>query len=195
MPIQLEGFGPTKNVAGVDNAGRILSRATSESLQHFNSREYGRAFQAWGTATLANGTVTVLHMKNDSADKNMVVSFIRINVVSPSGGTALPNNTNYFEVAYDRLYSSGGSAVTPINTNRGSTNVSNVTAYDSGPTLTGTAVVVDRHYATAGTELTYDKQSSTIIAPGKTLEIRFTGDHTAGTAYARVSFIMQDTDL
>ena len=38
--------------------------------------------------------------------------------------------------------------------------------------------------------MTFNKQGSVIVGQNDTLEIRVVSDHTAGTAYARVTFMM-----
>jgi len=195
MAIQIKGNGPSEKTANVDAQGRLSVRATSESLQHYISREFGKAYQTWGTATPINGTTVILHIKNNSTFEDMVISYIRINAIGLSGGAALPNTGNYFEVSLDREYSSGGTEVTPVNMNTGSSALSNVTSYNNGPTLSGTAVVSDRYYPNGTTENVYRKEGVLIIGPGDTIEINYTGDNTSGILYTRVSYTMQDRDL
>ena len=172
-----------------DQQIEVLSEAASQ--QHIISRRNGQAFQIWGTATCVNGTTVVLHTKNDS-EKEMVLSYIRWQILDPSGGTALPNASNYLQVGFGTTYSSGGTEKTPINVNTGSGKLSSITTYNNDPTTTGSFDVIDRHYPKAEGEMyRFNKEGAVIIPPGKTLEINYVGDHTSGTIYSRISFYLQ----
>jgi hypothetical protein len=78
-----------------------------------------------------------------------------------------------------------------VNTNAGSANSAEVNAWDQNPTLTGTFSSMDTHHVKDEAELlTYRKEGSIVIPPGKSLTVKITTDHTAGAAYCRVSFMM-----
>jgi len=184
------GSGNGKWVSVTDNNQLNVYSETS-SQQHIISLRDGNAYQVWGTGTCVNGTVTILHLKNNST-LDMVVSYIRWQILDPSGGTALPNASNYLQIGFDTTYSSGGTSKTPTNMNSGSGKLSSVTAYNAGPTTTGTIDVFDRHYPKEEGEMyRFNKEGSLIIPPGKTMEINYVGDHTSGTVYTRVSFYLQ----
>lgn len=172
-----------------DNRLHVFSKATE--IQHVVSKEEQEAYQAIGTCTLASGTVVALHLKNTSTDRNMVVTYIRHQILGNSGGTSFPNDSNYYRIALGRTYASDGSEVTPVNVFQGSGNTAKVVAYDTNPTLTGTAIEIDRHYTKAAGDMnTFNKEGALIIPPNGVMELSYVGDQTAGTLYTRISFIM-----
>lgn len=176
-----------------DNKLEVVSE--SESIQHSISDQKRQAYQCIGIATLAAATVVVLHIKNISSDKNLVLTYIRHQIIDNSGGTAFPNASNYFRIALNRTYSSGGSVTTPINVNAESGNAAEVTAFQAAPTLTGTANEIDRWYTKAEGDMnTFNKEGAVILRAGRTLELSYVGDQTGGTVYARISFLMQEID-
>jgi hypothetical protein len=183
------------NVAAVNSDNKLMVYSQSSSNQHSISEETQQAYQCIGTATLASGTVVALHIKNTSSTKNMVVSYIRHQVIDPSGGTAVPNASNYFKIALGRTYTSGGSEVTPVNVYAGSGNTAEVTAYDSAPTLAGTASEIDRNYTQSEANMqSFNKEGALIIPPNQTIELSYVGDQTNGTLYTRISFYMEEHD-
>ncbi len=182
--------------AKVDKDLRLWTSSKSESLQHLISENEEQAYQIIGTATLANTTVTAIHVKNTSSDFNMVITYIRHQILDHSGGTAFPNVSNYYQIALGRTFSAGGSTATPINIHCGSANLALVTAYQGAPTLAGTAREIDRWYTKAEGDMNvFNKEGSLIIPPNETIELSYIGDQTGGTIYTRMSFIMEDRDL
>ena len=130
-------------------------------------------------------------MKNTSSNSNMVITYLRHQVVGATGGTSFPNTSNYFTVGLTRTYASGGSTATPVNVFGGSGNTAEVTAYQSGPTLSGTAQEIDRWYTKSDGDMnTFNKEGALIIPPNQTMEVSYVGDRTGGTIYARISFII-----
>jgi hypothetical protein len=177
--------------AKVDSDNRLRTYSKSASIQHVVSEHEEQAYQIIGTATLSSGTVTVLHMKNTSSNSNMVITYLRHQVVGATGGTSFPNTSNYFTVGLTRTYASGGSTATPVNVFGGSGNTAEVTAYQSGPTLAGTAQEIDRWYTKSDGDMnTFNKEGALIIPPNQTMEVSYVGDRTGGTIYARISFII-----
>ena len=177
--------------AKVDSDHRLRTYAKSASIQHVVSEHKQEVYQLIGTATLSSGTVTVLHIKNNSSDKNIVVTYLRHQVVGASGGTSFPNTSNYFSVGLTRTYSSGGDIATPVNVFSGSGNTAQITAYQNGPTLAGTSQEIDRWYTKADGDMnTFNKEGALIIPSNQTMEVSYVGDRTGGTIYARISFIM-----
>lgn len=178
-------------IAGVTPENQLKVEAENLPLQHYVSRVNQNAYQVWGTATPVNGTVTVLHIKNTDPNNYAVVTYIRVGAIGLAGGTAPPAAANYFEIAFDRTVSSGGTAVTAVNVNRSSGKTALITATHNGPTMTGTAVVSDRHYLQAqGDETVHTKAGSMILGLNDTLEVRFISDNTSGTLYSRITFLM-----
>jgi len=177
-------------LARVDSDNRLRTYAKSASIQHVVSEHEEEAYQVIGIATLSAGTVVALHIKNISSG-NMVVTYLRHQVVGATGGTSFPNTSNYFTIGLGRTYSSGGSLVTPVNVFGGSGNTAEVTAYQADPTLAGTAQEIDRWYTKSDGDMnTFNKEGALIIPPNQTMEVSYVGDRTGGTIYTRVSFIM-----
>lgn len=191
MPRTIEdGTGSGKR-AKVDEDNRLLVRAFSEPYQHEISHSEEQGYQVWSVTTPISGTVVCLHIKNNDNSRDMVFSFIRFQAVDMSGGTAFPNVNNYFSASFGRVYSSGGTTVSPINILSGSGNSANVTVYKNGPTLTGTATEFDRWYVHEDGQMKkWNKQGALIIPVNKTMEISYVGDHTSGGIYVRASFVM-----
>lgn len=177
----------------INNEGHGVVSAISESIQHHNSHTVGQAYQVKGTATPIVGTACVLHIKNTSTDKDLVVNYIRCQVLDTvTAGTAYPNAANYFRVAFNRTWASGGTTVVPVNMNPTSGNTAQVESYTNGPTLAGTALEFDVEYIVSEAHLTrWAKEGSIILEPNGTMEVSYVGDFTDGVAYSRISFLMQ----
>jgi len=182
--------------AKVDINNRLYVDSRSHTLQHDISHRHQRAFQVRGEATPVSGSATVLHINNGNTTQALVITYLRLQAVGLTGGTAVPDTGNYFDVNFGRTYTSGGSSVTPINAYQGSAKTAtDVTAYDSAPTVGGTALVLDRWYVSAdGAMETFIKGGSVVVGPGQNMDITYTGDHTAGIVQARVSFLMLNED-
>ena len=173
---------------------QLKVKAESISQQHFISSKFGRTFQVDGNSvTLTSATHTVLHLKNNDAEKDLVVSYIRMQLV---GASTADNLTDYFELGFDRTVTSDGTAKTPVNMNRGVGVVASVTATDGAgttPTMAGTFVSAEKWYPKASGELnTFNKDGSLMLGFNDTLEIRYVGTSTTGNAYARITFMMVD---
>jgi len=179
------------NTVRVNGDNKLEVSSVSESIQHHTSHDKGQAYQINDTCSLANGTVVCIHVKNTSTNKDMVISYIRAQIVSPTGGTAPPNTSAYVQVALGRTWSSGGDSIIPVNMNTGSGNQAETAVYGNGPTLSGTAIEIDREYWKADAELVrFNKEGALILGPNDTVEVSFVGDNTGGTGYARISFMM-----
>ena len=136
-----------------------------------------------------------MHVKNTSSTKNLVVTYIRHQIIDQSGGTAIPNASNYFRIALGRTYSAGGSTATPVNVFTGSGNTAEATIYQGAPTLTGTANEIDRWYTKAEADMnTFNKEGAVIVPPNQTIELAYVGDQTSGTLYTRLSFVMKEIE-
>jgi hypothetical protein len=181
--------------AEVNGDQKLITISEQHALQHENAWYKENTYQVVGTVTIANATTTVLHIKNTDSTRKMVISYIRVQAIDPAGGTSPPAAVNYFSLGLNQTVSSGGSAVTPVNTNAGSGRVASVTATHNGPTVAGTLAELDRWYLSAdgGTE-TWNKEGSIILGLNDTFGINFTSDNTSGTAYARVTFMMIDNN-
>lgn len=192
MAIKLEdGTGKRFNNK-IDSSNRLWVDSRSAALQHDISYVDENAFQVIGASNLSSGTVVPLHITNNNQKLDVVVTYIRHQIVGASGGTSFPNTSNYFSIRKGTSYSSNGSSVTPENMNVGSSNVSNVICYEGTPTLTGTAVPIDKWYIKADGDMnSFNKEGALILQPGQTLDLAYTGDHTSGIIYTRVSFILR----
>lgn len=180
-------------LAGVDTDNRLKVVAKTAAIQHVISGEKNQAYQCIGTATLENGTVVALHLRNSSSTKQIVVTYVRHQILDPAGGTSLPNANNYFRIALGRIYSADGATATPVNVFEGSGNSAEVTAYQSNPTLTRTANEIDRWYTKSEGDMNgFNKEGSLIIPPNGNMELSYVGDHTSGTIYTRISFLMEE---
>lgn len=179
------------NVAGVNSNNQLEVYAQAASLQHVLSHRDGQAYQVWGIANLGSGTVIPLHITNDNADRDLVVTYIRWQVIDPSGGTGLPNVSNYMTIGLGRTYASGGAIAVPVNINARSGNIPQLTVYQGNPTLAGDAKVFDRWYPKAEADMNvWNKEGTVIIGNNDTLELAYVGDHSGGIVFARVSFLM-----
>jgi hypothetical protein len=192
MSIIKDGTGSGKN-AQVTDKNQLSVKSESESIQHSQSFVEEQAYQIRGNTNLASGTITCLHVTNNSPTRSLVVTYIRHQTVGASGGTSFPNVSNYFAVGFGTEYVSGGDSCTPINVNKGSGNTADITTYCNAPTVTGTFSEIDRWYTKADGDMnTYNKEGAVILQPNFTLELRYVGDHTSGIINTRVSFIMKE---
>ena len=183
----------TDRAAKINSDGKLFTISENHALQHENSWYKEDTYQVIGDVTLANATTTVLHIKNTDATKNLVVSYVRVQAIDPSGGTAPPAAANYFQLGLNETVTSGGTAVTPVNVNAISGKVADVTATDNGPTMGGTFAEIDRWYLDAdGGSNTFRKEGSIILGLNDTFSVRVVSDNTGGTAYARITFMMID---
>lgn len=188
-----EGSGHT---AGITSENQLKTLAVTHSIQHHNSRTKGNAYQVIGDfAAINNSTHTILHILNNSSTLDMVVTYLRLNVLNLTGGTALPDLATFFQIGFGDTITAGGALVTPVNMNQSSGKSAPVTATDNNPTMTGTFTEVDRWYPeNQGLENTYYKDGSIVMGVGESIDIRVTSDHTTGLAYARMSFIMEEAN-
>ncbi len=192
MSIIEDGKGTGKK-AQVDDENRIQVRSLSETIQHSISHSNREAYQVIGTATLSSGTVTAIHITNNSTTKDVIVTYVRHQIIDQSGGTAFPNAFNYYRIALGRTYVSGGTEIIPININTSSANTAEMTVYNNAPLLTGTAKEIDRFYTKAEGDMNiFNKEGSVILGFNGTLELSYIGDQTDGTFYTRISFLMME---
>ena len=99
MPDTIRDGAGSGYLVTVNKKNRLLTTAETESIQHTVSLYDEEAYQCIGLATLANGTVTSLHIKNISINKDMVFTYARHQIINPSGGTSFPNISNYFSIS------------------------------------------------------------------------------------------------
>ena len=178
-------------VAGVTSEHQVKVEAEIHELQHHVSRTTGQSYQVTGeTDTLTAATITVLHIRNDDPDRELVISFSRMGIVGANA--TMPAITDYFQLGFDGTVT-GGTEVTPINVSRNSGADAGVTATASTPTSAGTFLEIDMWPPKEdGDRNSYNKQGSVILGLNDTFEIRFTSTSTTGKAWARITFMMME---
>ena len=180
----------TGRIARVAESERLLVQSESRSVPYEISQRYGRTFQVFGTANLASGTVTVGHIRNDDPNRNLVFSNLFVTLIGATGGTALPNTTNYFQVGFGLTVASGGTVKTPINTNAGSGVGSISTFTNANPTMSGTMSTIARFYPRIdGDRERLPDPDGIILGLNDTFTVQFVGDKTAGIAYWGLQFV------
>jgi len=182
-------------IAGVTREFQLKTRTESHELNHHVSWTEENTYQAIFTDTgIVNGGNTVMWIKNTSATKKLVVSFIRVSDMSTITTYVAGN---YFSIGVNQLITlDTGDAVTPVNMNIASGKVAEATVKGDlmhGWTDSGAFAEVDRVYTVAGKSETWNKQGSLILGLNDTLSIKFVSTGT-GSATARVTFMMMEND-
>ena len=181
------------NAASVLDDGRLEVDAKSSPLQHIVSSEQQQAYQAQGSTTIAAGTETILHIKNTSTTGNMVITFLRLQIIGVVA--AVPEAATYVTLNQNTTIASGGVELTPINMYLGHSNAATVVS-TSGETpivTAGTPVEFDRWYPSSdGDARTYNKEGVLIVPPQQSINIAVTSGTIGGDVHCRVSFIMED---
>jgi hypothetical protein len=174
--------------AAVDPTNRLKVISVSFPVQQHASYDEGKANQLLGVTTIAGaGTYNVLHLKNNSDTDDMIFTFMRPAVQGLAGGTI--GSATYIELAFGGTYSAGGTVVLPVNMNRTSGVVSDITAYTGNPTITGTLVPFDYwHPETVTDNFVYNKNGTVILGKNDTMTVRLITDHTTGQARVRLSY-------
>jgi hypothetical protein len=182
----------TGRAVGVTYDNRLLTEAVTLELQHHYSRDEKQVYQAmYPNTTIATGTDVLLHLENLSGTKDLVITYLRMQVITAS---TLPAATEYFSVNFGETYVSGGVSTDPVNVNRGSGNTALVNCYGDTPVLTGAPVDIERLYNEgSGKEYTYSKHGSLILTQGEALTIKYTGAG-AGVGKARITFVVMDRE-
>lgn len=191
MGFQIRDGGGSGRNAHLSEENQVLVRAENNELQHHVAWKDAQTYQAIASdGGITAKTQTILHLKNTSQTQYLVISYIRLLDM-----TSITTNAagHYFTFGFDDTVSSGGSAVTPVNTNRNSGNTADIVATTGDPTMGGGFVEIDRAYTVAGNQITYNKAGSIILGLNNTFDIRLTSTGT-GTAGARVTFMMLDKD-
>ena len=174
--------------AGVNSENRLRTNSVVEELQHHYSKTEGQVYQIQGSETAVGATTqTILHIKNTSTTRLFVISYIRVQLIGEAGGTALPVPATSFEIGFNQTYTSGGTAVTPVNMNAASGNAADLICYDNSPVVGGTFEGFDTWYPDGSTMMTYSKHGSIALGFNDTVSCRLTTDHTSGLAYCRMT--------
>lgn len=186
---------PDGTFAEVGSDHRLHVASKSSPLQHIASEENQQAYQAQGSATIINGTTCALHIKNTSTEKNLIVTFIRLQVIGITA--AVPELATYVVLNENTTVASGGTPITPVNMYLGHSNAAEVTATSgvSAITTAGTAAEFDRWFPSSdGDANTFNKEGVLIIPPQQSLNISMVSGTAGGSLFTRVSFIMEVPD-
>lgn len=180
-------------LAGVDEDNRLLTASFNIPFEHLIAKDYQKTFIVQGEATPVNGTVNVLYIENTSESDRLVLNRIILTSLV-SGGTALPNISNHFNLQVDSIYQSGGTLETPVNLSSGSSVVSNTRCYDNGFTLAATPATALKYFATGLATTDFPLQGGIVVLPGKAVSVSYTGDNIAGVVSAAISFAVVGAD-
>ena len=195
MQVELrDGTGSGRGVH-VTAENYLAVAALDVPMVHHVAANHGEAYTVEGSVTVNNATFVLLHLQNTSETKTIIVHKVRAQLLDDAGGTAVPAAATSFSVGHSTTYSSGGTAVTPGNTNAGSSRAAEATVYHNGPTVAGTFVSLKTWRPSAeAAEVRWDDEYF-VVPPNKTFSVRLTTDRTSGTAYASISFVAIDTVL
>ena len=192
MAFQLEDGTGTGNRASINSENRLLTVAINHELQHQRSFYDGQVYQVIGEHTLtSSGNKTLLHITNNDPEKNLVVSYMRIQYPD---NTSVINMDTYFQLGFGRTYVSNGAAVTPVNMNNSSAHNASVECYRDAPTLAGSFIEVDRWYCDKSM-MVFNKHGSLVLGLANSMEWRLITNQTSGLAYVRVTMMMIDKPL
>lgn len=185
MSIKLEDGGGNGRFATVNASKQLDVAATTVPIIADASHD-GYAFSIVGRRTLASSNEeNVLFVRNDNTQLDVHIADIRFSVNSAAAGV---EGILYF----DATYTSGGTAKTPVQLNRGSARVSGVKAYDgSGSALVlGTTSEEEFHICRlSGVKSELMKSDDAIIlGPGDSLHITAKGTSADTVAVTVVCF-------
>lgn len=186
----------TSNLAKVNNEGALSVTSIMQPEQHWESLKNGNAYQTWGTSTPTNGTTNCLYLEPDENNLNLVVTYIRLQMIHNGSGTEFPNSNNYFELVRNVNYSAGGSEAITCVTNLKYPNLVPIIAYQDNPTIISTnSVVMERYYPESNGKMqSFNKEGTIIVPKNKGLLIRYVGDHTGGVIYSRISYYLDNPE-
>lgn len=180
---------------------RLRTFSVQDSLMNHTSidSDHQTVFDTFGTIVVVSGMTGVsagiiLFVQNNDPTRFLVVDRIYIQVAQPVAA-ALPQTSTYFSVGFGRIFTSGGTVLTPVNENRFTTNVANVTAVNSTALLgvTGTFTEAMRFYPQSGPvfEIVPQGADSIILVRGNSIEVDINaGLLGSGTALAVMRFAM-----
>lgn len=177
-------------LAGVDYKNRILVNSLSKPIQFATSYEQGQAYQLWCITNVSPGRNVGLYVQNNDPLRDLVVTYIRHQVIGLSGGTTLPNVNNYFAMSFNPILGVNGDVLRAKNMNPGSGNDAIITSFGSGTTVTGGTEFERWFTKDMGDMNTYNKEGALILGYGNSMDLSYFSDHAAGTFYFRLSFIM-----
>jgi len=176
---------------GITKQNQAKMVAETHSLQNHISRHDGQVYQTISVDTgITNQTQTIMHIINNSSDLVCMIGIVSVQAITDT--SSKPVVGELFEFGVDRTVSSGGSTTTPVNTNKTSGNVADVTVTGIDPVMTGTFAAIDRIYNEAsGREYVINEEAIIILGKNDTFEVRFVSGG-AGEAKCKVTFMMVD---
>ena len=190
MPDSIVDGTGTKYEAKVDSSNRLRTRAITISNQNYASRVNKDAFQVSAFRSITTSDTPVLYLENATNDKYIVITFIRV----ATAGAAATNENAYFTINLGGRYSSGGTAIKPVNMFAGLSVSALATAYSAETVpivMAGTPLEIDRQYEANHMEA-YNKEGSIILQNKAAISVNHIGSSVAGAAYARISFYYID---
>lgn len=131
-----------------------------------------------------------LYVKNDDPLRDLVVTYIRHQVVDLTGGTTLPNGNNYFTMSMNPTLTNAGDVLVAKNVNPGFGNDAIITSYGNGSIVTPGDEFERWFTKDLGDMNIYNKEGALILKYGNSMDISYVSDHTSGLFYFRLSFIM-----
>lgn len=175
------------SMAAVDGEHMLSTHAVSGCECLHDSLVRGDVYQIEGEATEAAATQNVLFICNDDPDKMLCVETIEVECIDLDAYGAVGVCV---DVVFDLTYTSAGSAVTPVNHNRDSSNVALATCYDNDPTLGGVAAQLEKWFpeSTDPRPMEWRLHGSPILALNDTITVRLTSTGAGGTAKAIIKF-------
>ena len=182
------------NTAAVDNNRRVQTAAKSSPLQHIVSEESQQAYQVSGSCSLTIGAEIALHVKNISTTRNMIVTYVRAQVIDITG---FAEAATYVTINRGQTVASGGTPVTPTNMYIGHSNAAEVTATSGASAITegGTVVEFDRWFPKEDADKErWGKDGALIVPPQQSIDVMITSGTAAGELYTRMSFLMEAPD-
>lgn len=180
----------SKMKVGKDQKARV--RSVQESLQHDVSFNENQAYQLFSTTTITgSGRYVGLFLKNESQTRELVLNYVRAQLITASNQEALPSETDYYYMGHKRTYQANGVTGSAVNVAFGSTNSSTTTIYVNNPTLEGTLEEAERLYLYDRSIQTFRKEGAVVVLPGQTMELGYVSSASTGSFYIRISFIMK----
>lgn len=191
--MMLESGSGNGKLASIDGDNRLNVASFNIPFVHLITKDYQRVFVANTVTSITGvGTTTAMHLTNTSSDKTMVITRATLQVFGLSGGSALPNGSEYFTGEFGYQYASGGVPKPVVNSTAGSAVQAEATLYENNPTLTGSGDEFIRMYPVNEAPVEQRTDGGVIVLPKQSLTIRWFGTATAGTIACSVGFAMTD---
>lgn len=178
-------------LAGIDDDNRVLTASFNIPFPHLIAKDYQKTFSVHGSsATLSVGDNSVLLLENDNEDNIIVLNRVILQTVGVT-----PSASDYFLLETDSEYSTGGTAVTPVNLSSGSSVTSGAVAYEGNFGLTGAPKFAATIWPQADKALiNLPIEGGVLVLPGKSVSVGYTSAAAVGFVVATVFFSVVGTD-